>query len=151
MNGNLPPRILVLGTVALDQLTKWWALRVVPERTELPGPFSLVVVYNKGAAFGSFGTMGPLLALVGTAAAFWCLTRLATSPRSIALSLALVCGGALGNVSDRVFRSPALGRGAVVDFLSVGDFPVFNVADMAVCIGVLMLVVVSFRRTNHTI
>jgi signal peptidase II len=150
MNAMLTPRLLVLGTVAVDQLTKWWALRAVPDRTELPGPFSLVVVHNNGAAFGSFGTMGPLLALVGTAAAIWCWTRLAVSPKPIALSLALVCGGALGNVSDRVMRGPAIGRGAVVDFLSVGEFPVFNVADMAVCTGVLFLAFVTFRRTPQT-
>jgi signal peptidase II len=59
----------------------------------------------------------------------------------ILVALSLVLGGALGNLFDRVFRSPGFLEGAVIDFVKVGSFPTFNVADSAITIGAVLLVV----------
>ena len=61
-----------------------------------------------------------------------------------AVSLALVAGGALGNLIDRLFRAPAFFVGHVVDFISVGSFAIFNVADSAITVGVALFVVSAF-------
>jgi signal peptidase II len=57
------------------------------------------------------------------------------------VALSLVLGGATGNLLDRVVRSPGFLHGAVVDFVHVGDFPTFNVADSAITIGAVLLVI----------
>jgi signal peptidase II len=64
--------------------------------------------------------------------------------RGIAICLAAVLGGALGNLSDRLFRFPGLGRGAVVDWIHLGGSGSFNVADMAIQLGALAAVVAMF-------
>ncbi len=61
----------------------------------------------------------------------------------VALGLALVLGGALGNLTDRLFRSPGPLQGHVVDFVSVGWWPVFNVADSAIVCGAILLVALT--------
>jgi signal peptidase II len=62
-----------------------------------------------------------------------------------ALSLGLLLGGALGNLTDRVFRSPGPGRGAVVDWIDFRIWPVFNLADSGIVVGGLLAVLLSFR------
>ena len=61
------------------------------------------------------------------------------------VALSLVLGGALGNLIDRIFRSPGFLRGAVVDFVHVGQFPTFNVADSAITIGAVLIVIWAVR------
>ena len=61
------------------------------------------------------------------------------------VALSLVLGGAIGNLIDRLFRAPGFLRGEVVDFVHVGRWPTFNVADSAVTIGAMLLVVWAFR------
>ena len=100
---------------------------------------SLTRSSNPGALFGLFGGAGPVLTVVGLAVAVavilggWYLVR--THPETAA-SLALILGGALGNLTDR------LARGRVVDFLDcalgVHHWPVFNVADIALTVGVFL-------------
>ena len=63
----------------------------------------------------------------------------------LVVALSLVLGGALGNLIDRVFRSPGFLPGAVVDFVHIGSFPTFNVADTAITIGAILVVVWSLR------
>ena len=138
---------LLIGVVVADVVTKWLAVRaLVPQRLphEVFGDaVRLTLVYNPGAAFGLH--LGPLsrwifMALtVGALAVLWRLyqaTRPGEAARTIALGL--VCGGAIGNLIDRV-RS---GLG-VVDFIDVGvgdwRWPTFNVADMAVSTGAFLL------------
>ena len=138
----------VLATVAaIDVATKWWAVdRLFPQR--MPhGLFGdwlrLTLIYNPGAAFGlNLGQYSRWIFMVLTLVALVILSRLyrATRPgdHPRALSLALVCGGALGNLIDRV-RSAS----GVVDFIDVGigdsRWPTFNVADMAVSLGAFLL------------
>ncbi|MFD0274497.1 signal peptidase II [Kitasatospora sp. NPDC127111] len=107
------------------------------------------VIRNSGAAFG----MGQALTIVFTVIAasvivvIWRIARrLYSLPWAIALGLLL--GGALGNLTDRLFRAPAAFRGHVVDFISVQHFAVFNLADSAIVCGGILVVLLSFRGSN---
>ena len=59
-------------------------------------------------------------------------------------------GGALGNLTDRITRSPGFLRGEVVDYVRVGSFPSFNVADSAITIGAILLIIAAFREPDRT-
>lgn len=141
---------VLLTVTATDAVTKSLAQRFLP-LPQLPhellgNTVRLTLVYNPGAAFGiNFGPNSrwifmalTILALV-VLARLYAGTRRGNGPRTLAL--ALVCGGALGNLMDR-FRS---GMG-VVDFIDVGlrnaRWPTFNVADMAVTVGAILLALV---------
>ena len=95
------------------------------------------------------GTLALLAALyfsLASNAAFWAAFRATEAGQSAsawALGLGMILGGAMGNLVDRFFRSPGPLRGHVVDFLSIGWWPVFNVADPAVVGGAILLVVLS--------
>ena len=65
--------------------------------------------------------------------------------RAWAIALGLLLGGALGNVTDRIFRDPAPFRGHVVDFIELPHWPVFNVADTAICVAAALFVLLSVR------
>ncbi|OBA77843.1 signal peptidase II [Mycobacterium sp. 1164966.3] len=147
-----PRRLRLLLTVAavvltLDIVTKVLAVRLLP-----PGqPVSIIgdtvtwtLVRNSGAAFSMATGYTWVLTLIATgvvAGIFWMGRRL-VSPWW-AIGLGMILGGAMGNLVDRFFRSPGPLRGHVVDFLSVGWWPVFNVADPSVVGGAILLVVLS--------
>lgn len=150
---DLPPRrvptlvVLTLAVVALDVATK--ALMVSwlrdGERVPLVGDLvSFTLVRNSGAAFSLATGMTWVLTLVALAVVAG-IARFARRLRSRgwAVALGLVLGGALGNLVDRFFRGPAPLQGHVVDFVSVGWFPVFNVADSAITIGGALLVLLA--------
>lgn len=105
---------------------------------------SLRLVRNPGAAFSMATSMTWLLTLVAVAVVVGVI-KIGRTLRSSwwALGLGLVLGGALGNLVDRFFRSPGVMRGHVVDFVSVGWWPVFNVADSAIVCGAILLVVLT--------
>ena len=138
----------IAGVVlALDIVTKVLAVRLL-----VPGqPVSIIgdtvtwtLVRNSGAAFSMATGYTWVLTLIATGVVIgiiWMGRRL-VSPWW-ALGLGMILGGALGNLVDRFFRSPGPLRGHVVDFLSVGWWPVFNVADPAVVGGAILLVVLS--------
>ncbi len=140
---------IVVAVVTLDQLTKVWAVAGLSD-----GPASIVgttvelqLSRNPGGAFSLFQWATPLLALLALVVAVVLARAIArTDDRLMLVSLSLVLGGALGNLCDRVFRSPGFLRGEVVDFVSVGRFPTFNVADSAITIGAILLVVCVWRR-----
>jgi len=67
---------------------------------------------------------------------------------AVAVALGLVLGGAVGNLVDRVFRSPGFGRGSVIDFVDLRWWPVFNVADAAIPVGCVLLVLLSFGHAR---
>jgi signal peptidase II len=138
--------------VLADQLTNWLMLaRFAPgERLELTGFFNLVLVFNKGAAFSFLaaaqGWQTPLLAAFALGAAVVVSVLIVRSPerRLLCAGLALILGGALGNLVDR------LRFGHVVDFLDLHaagcHWPAFNVADSAITIGAALLILDGFRR-----
>jgi signal peptidase II len=144
---------VAVGVLALDQLTKWWAVDTLDTRTiDLVGSLRLRLTFNHGAAFSLSQGRGALISLLAIAVVAVLLRsgRHATRPLA-ALALGLVLGGAIGNLSDRAFRdgSGFLG-GGVVDFIDLQWWPVFNVADSAVVCGALLLVVASWRDEAPT-
>ncbi|MFJ5223970.1 signal peptidase II [Streptomyces sp. NPDC088400] len=103
-------------------------------------------IRNPGAAFG----MGEAYTVVFTVIASTVVLVIARLARKLyslpwAFALGLLLGGALGNLTDRIFRSPGVFRGAVVDFIAPAHFAVFNLADSAVVCGGILIVVLSFR------
>ena len=135
--------------VVIDQLTKVWAVEALADGPiEVVGDFAeLRLGRNPGGAFGRFQGYTPFLA-VGAVIITVLLVRAArrTTDRWMLVGLVLLLGGALGNLADRVFRSPGFLRGHVVDFVSVGSFPVFNVADSCITIGAVVLVLATLRQ-----
>jgi len=141
----------IAAIVAVDQLTKAWAVAALSD-----GPVHVIgdtvefeLTRNGGGAFSRFQGMTPVLA-VGAIVVTFVLFRVLrgmTDP-VLVVALTLVLGGALGNLVDRFVRSPGFLRGHVVDFVSVGWWPVFNVADSCVSIGAVLLIVRSLR-TPH--
>ncbi|NUS86206.1 MAG: signal peptidase II [Streptomyces sp.] len=106
----------------------------------------LRVQRNPGAAFGLGEATTIVFTLIAAAVAVAIVRvsrRLTSTPWALALGLLL--GGALGNLTDRVFRSPGSMRGAVVDFIAVRDFSVMNLADWAITCGGALVVLLSFR------
>jgi len=131
--------------VAADQLTKWWAIdRLSSGSIHIIGPLDLELSRNSGSAFSLFqGDAAPLMVvavvlIAGLAIVAW---RSATAGRAAAIGL--IMGGALGNLSDRLFRGD---HGAVVDFVALHFWPTFNVADSCITVG-CVLVLISFLRS----
>ncbi|MGW1156736.1 signal peptidase II [Streptomyces sp. NPDC002513] len=106
----------------------------------------LEAIRNAGAAFG-FGQAYTVIFTVIAAAVIVVIARLARKLYSLpwAIALGLLLGGALGNLTDRIFRSPGLFKGAVVDFIAPKGFAVFNLADSAIVCGGILIVLLSFR------
>jgi signal peptidase II len=142
---------LAAAIIGADQLTKWLVLAYFENRfprEELTGFFNLVLVFNKGAAFSLFaqaaGWQTPLLAAFAVAAAAIVSVLIVRNPGRglLCFGLALILGGALGNLIDR------LRFGHVVDFLdfhALGwHWPAFNVADSAICVGAVILILEGF-------
>jgi signal peptidase II len=135
------------AVVVLDALTKQWALTALADKpVELFGSLRLALVFNKAGAFGLGGAFIPFLAVAALILVVVMVTvGSATARVGTAVALGLVLGGAFGNVGDRIFRSPGFLKGAVVDFIDVGFWPVFNVADSAITCGCLLLLVASWK------
>ncbi|MFC6145492.1 signal peptidase II [Corynebacterium nasicanis] len=146
--------VIILAVAAVDQATK--ALVLARLEPGVPVPligdwFRLLLLFNPGAAF-SMGenstwlfTTIQLVFVVGIAIA---APRI--RDRGQAAGLALIAGGALGNLLDRLFRDPGFWFGHVVDFISVGRFAVFNIADSAISVGVVVFVVAMFVEERRT-
>ncbi len=146
----------VAGTAAvvvvLDQLTKWWALETLDDRVvEVVWTLRLNLVYNTGAAFGLGSRYAPLIALaaMGVVVVLLRTSRIlgGWAPRGAA---GLVLGGALGNLGDRMFRAgDGFLGGAVIDFVDVQWWPVFNLADASLCVGAVLLALTAREEPAH--
>jgi signal peptidase II len=110
---------------------------------------SLQVTRNPGAAF-SMGQAMTVVFTVIAAIVIAVICRIAHKLYSLpwALALGMLLGGAFGNLTDRVLRSPGVFRGAVVDFISVKYYAVFNLADSAIVCGGILVVLMSFLGTS---
>jgi signal peptidase II len=147
--------------VLADQITKHLTVARLTDRPPvrlLGGAVYLVEVRNSGAAFslGSGYTFAfPLITVAVVGWIGWMALRLRSLPWAV--SLGLVLGGALGNLTDRIFRSPGPFVGHVVDMISLfddhgGHWPVFNLADSSLVAGVLLAVLLELtgRRRDGT-
>lgn len=148
--------------VALDQATKWLALAALTpfQPLELVPNLNLTLMFNRGAAFSFLADAGGwqrwllagFAALVTLVLIVW-LLRLKPHERLLAAGLALIIGGAIGNLIDRVVF------GHVVDFIQVylpviplqlfNPWPAFNVADSAISIGVVVLLIETLRSERR--
>ncbi|MFB7879023.1 MULTISPECIES: signal peptidase II [unclassified Nocardia] len=131
----------------LDLLTKCLAVAFIDPGESVPiiGDFArLTLVRNPGAAFSMATGMTWLLTLIAAAVVIGVI-RIGSTLRSLwwAIGLGMVLGGALGNLVDRLFRYPGPLQGHVVDFVAVGWWPVFNVADSAIVCGAILLVALT--------
>ncbi|GAB05524.1 signal peptidase II [Gordonia amarae] len=139
--------VIALIVIGLDQLTKALAVANIDPRDPIQiigDTVTLTLVRNSGAAFSmatGYTWVLTLVALVVVIGILRYASRLVSTWWIV--GIALVLGGAIGNLIDRMLRSPGVLRGHVVDFVSVGWWPVFNVADSAVVCGAILLVVLS--------
>lgn len=152
------PRLSVIGIAmfvwALDAAAKQWALNALSDGRVIPVIGDLVQLHltaNSGAAF-SMGTgvtwVFTLVASCVIGFIVWLSAKLA-HPAWI-IGLGGLMGGAMGNLTDRLLRPPAFGSGHVVDFIAFPNFPVFNVADMAIVGSVALMFFASWRNIPVT-
>ena len=139
---------LVVGIVALDQLTKAWVVAALSDGPQaiIGETVELRLSRNPGGAFSLLTGFTPLLAVLAVIVTI-VLVRVAqrmTDPVMV-VALSLVLGGAIGNLLDRIFRAPGFLRGEVIDFVRIGAFPSFNVADSAITIGAVLLILRGWR------
>ncbi len=133
-----------LGILILDQITKKAIMdgMVRGQSLDLPGGFlALTYIHNSGGAFGVLPQAGPLFLATGVAVVLgilFALPRLEHWGAWTSASCAMILGGTIGNLIDRVRF------GSVVDFLDLGWWPIFNVADMGISVGICMLLLQAF-------
>ncbi len=144
--------ILAAAWIALDQVTKTWAEQALKGEPPVPVVGELLqfrLVYNSGAAF-SMGTgntwVFTILASVVVVGLLWTARRVGHPGWAVAL--ALLVGGAGGNLVDRLTREPGFGRGRVVDFFALPNFPVFNVADIGISCAAVLIAVLALRGAS---
>ena len=139
--------------VVLDQVTKRWAVSSLSDghTVDVVGSLRFNLTFNSGMAFSQGRGAGPLIGVVALVVIVVLLVSLRRNGSMLsAVGIGLVIGGAVGNVLDRVFRSgEGLLGGAVVDFIDLQWWPVFNVADMAVTTGGVILVLGSVLAGRH--
>jgi len=138
---------IAIVVVLLDQLTKWWATTALADGpiVVIDGFFQFRLTFNTGAAFSMFSGGGPILAVIAIGVVAVILFVLSdTSRRGEAVALGMVLGGSVGNLIDRVTRGEGFFDGAVVDFIDFDFFATFNVADMAITLGVGLLLLLAF-------
>ena len=141
--------------IALDQVSKWWMVSWLSlyETVVVAPYFNLTMAHNYGAAFSFLADAGGwqkwffivLASIVSLVLIVW-LAKLKSTAKLEAVSLSLILGGAIGNVIDRIYY------GYVIDFLDVyyGSYhwPAFNIADSAICIGAVLLIIDTFIHND---
>jgi signal peptidase II len=144
-----PRRLLVAlavmaAVVLADQLTKWWALtRLSSGPIHIIGTLDLELSRNTGVSFSLFQGKAFVFIPIGLVLVAGLMVMAWRAPSTgRAAVLGLILGGALGNLSDRIFRSD---HGAVVDFIALHFWPTFNVADASIVIGCVLLLVSLVR------
>lgn len=145
--------LVLLGVAVLAYLLDLISKMIVVAKLEHQEPIEIFgewlkfdAIRNAGAAFG----LGEAFTVVFTAIAaivIIVIIRLARKLYSLpwAIALGLLLGGALGNLTDRIFRAPGVFKGAVVDFIAPAHFAIFNLADSAIVCGGILIVILSFK------
>lgn len=145
--------IMIVGVlVTLDQWTKWLVRANIPlggswlpESLDWLSPYARIVHwYNTGAAFGMFqgGSMVfTVLAFIVIGAIIYYFPQVEKSDWTLRIAMSMQLAGASGNLIDRLTQA-----GRVTDFVSVGNFPVFNVADSSITVGTIILLIGIFLQ-----
>jgi len=132
-----------------DQLTKLWVTSTMTEGERipvLPPVLHWYYIRNSGAAFSIGENVTWIFTIVMAAVSVAILFQLRRLGSAWwALSLGLLLGGALGNLTDRLFREPSFAMGHVVDFIQLPNFAIFNIADSAVVSGVAIICLLTLR------
>jgi signal peptidase II len=131
-----------------DYITKQWALNYLPGKSIKFLFLKFELTTNSGAAFGlganGAGVLLGLFAIAAAAACFFYAPKI--SNKYWAMVLALVLGGALGNLTDRAFNSPGFLRGSVTDWIVLPNWPNFNIADSAIVCAAILAFVLTFKN-----
>ena len=137
--------LIAVAIVVADQATKHWALNALGDgRTiDIVGSLRFNLAFNTGMAFAKGQGIGPIIAVVGGIVVAYLLVGLRRNTKPGAVFVGMVAGGAAGNIVDRLFRGDGWLRGAVVDFIDLQWWPIFNIADAAIVLGAGALVVAS--------
>ena len=146
---------MVLSAVLVylaDQLTKTWVtanLQPDQPRELLGSVLQLNLTRNPGAAFSILtGSTWILTTIACAVVGFIVITARRLGSRGWAIALGLLLGGSLGNLTDRMLRAPGPGRGHVVDFLQLPNFPIFNIGDSAIVTAAALIALLAFRGIN---
>lgn len=131
-----------------DFVTKSWALQSLSAepRKILGSILQFTLVFNSGAAFSlatGFTILFSLLALAVVIAVIFFAPKITSTGWQFTIGLLL--GGVLGNLTDRIFREPSFLSGYVIDWIQIPHWPVFNLADSAICIAAAIAFVLSVR------
>ncbi len=141
------PYFLILLAFLADRLSKWWAISYLNEHgpTRINALFSVQETYNRGIAFGMFQGIGPFIGWLTIAVVVGMsiyLARLPKEEKLVRIGLALLIGGALGNLIDRIVV------GKVLDFIVTPLRPgIFNVADVAIYLGLIIFLLATIWST----
>lgn len=141
--------LVAVVVVAVDQITKWWAVNELKGRPPIDVVGELLrlrFVLNPGAALGTGAGYTIVLSIVAIGVT---VALIVIAPRLRdpwwAVGLGLFLGGAVGNLIDRLFREPSFLRGHVVDFIDYAGFFVGNVADIALTLAAVIIIWRSWR------
>ena len=132
--------LLPLAVVIVDQLSKYIVVESMALGESIPiieGIFHLTYILNPGAAFGMFAHSRLFfiaIAVVVIGAIAWARKEILASPWEVKCGAGLFLGGAIGNLIDRARQ------GVVIDFFDFRIWPIFNIADIAICIGVGLII-----------
>jgi signal peptidase II len=149
------PVAIALAVIALDQLTKHWAVSSLGTDREIDlfWTLRLNLAFNNGMAFGQGQGFGPVIAVIATVVIVYLLVSLQSEASPMGtIGMGLLIGGAAGNLIDRLFRGDdGFLQGGVVDFIDFQWFPIFNIADIAINVGAALLILNSIltARTHR--
>ena len=138
---------LAVAIVIADQLSKTWAVNELSDGRIIHVIWTLQfkLGFNSGMAFSQGEGIGPIIGVIALIAVVVLLISLRKTGSVLSsLGVALVCGGAAGNVIDRLIRGEGWLRGSVVDFIDLQWWPVFNIADAAITVGAVLLLISTF-------
>jgi signal peptidase II len=133
--------VIAVIVVVIDQLTKHWAVNhLVDHDDDIVWTLRFHLAHNTGMAFSKGTGLGPVIGIVALLVIVGLLVSIGRESSPLYTpAVGLIVGGALGNIIDRLFRSPGWFRGGVVDFIDVQWWPIFNVADIGVTVGGALL------------
>lgn len=135
--------------VVADQLTKIWAANTLDDGPieVIPWLLTFRLGRNTGAAFGILPGGGVLLGIVAVGAVALVLYIASVATRKLdQVALGLILGGTLGNLIDRMVRADGFLDGAVIDWIRLPNFPMFNLADASITVGAALLILGALRK-----